>query len=218
MTRPGRPLQNRVDPFGALVATAARGTLMGNRGGRFHLPGKLPGTRRWASRQWIACVCAFKGRHRAVWGDGYTEVFFLDEVTALAAGHRPCFECRRTDALAFRSAFVAGTTRPLPRVAEMDAVLHAQRGAAGGRAAEPVRLANLPDGTMISRAGNALALLHQHLLPWSDAGYGVPVAAKPEDLVTALTPAAIIRCLQSGYSPRWHASVGQYFGETLSSS
>src|SRR3982750_3662131 len=94
-------LQNRVDPFGELIATQARGTLFGNRGGRFHRDDRTLGKRRWASRQWICCVLAFKGRHRAVWGRGYTELFFLDEVTALAAGHRPCFECRRTAARTF---------------------------------------------------------------------------------------------------------------------
>ena len=100
-----RPLQNRVDPYGALVAVNARGALMGNRGGRFHRPDQTLGRRRWASRQWISCLCAFQGRHRSVWGDSYTELFFLDEPTALAAGHRPCFVCRRADAEAFRRAF-----------------------------------------------------------------------------------------------------------------
>src|SRR3982750_3317937 len=94
-------LQNRVNPFGELIAAPSRGTLFGNRGGRFHRDDHTPGTRRWASRQWICCVLDFKGRHRQVWGRGYTELFFLDEVTALAAGHRPCFECRRADAKTF---------------------------------------------------------------------------------------------------------------------
>jgi hypothetical protein len=92
------PLQNRVDPFGALFATPARGLLMGNRGGRLHDAQRKLGTRRWASKQWICCVLDFNEWHRKVWGDSYTELFFLDEVTALAAGHRPCFERRRKDA------------------------------------------------------------------------------------------------------------------------
>ena len=106
------PLANRVDPSGAIQAVAARGTLMGNRGGRIHLAadpetgeGPRLGRRRWASRQWICCVLAFKGRRRQVMGPGYTELFFLDEATALAAGHRPCFECRRAEALAFAEAW-----------------------------------------------------------------------------------------------------------------
>src|SRR6187402_1000209 len=122
------PLQNRVDPFGELFADAARGTLFGNRGGRFHRDDRILGRRRWVSRQWICCVLDFKNRRRDVWGRYYTELFFLDEVTALAAGHRPCFECRRKDAETF-----AGTWRQVfrlrtrPRAAEMDERLHAER-------------------------------------------------------------------------------------------
>ena len=95
------PLQNRVNPFGELCAFSARGLFMGNRGGRFHTDAKTLTARRWASRQWICCVLEFKGRRRDVWGSSYTELFFLDEPTAFAAGHRPCFECRRRDAEAF---------------------------------------------------------------------------------------------------------------------
>ncbi len=100
-----RPLQNRVDPFGALHAVIERGMFMGNRGGKIHRPDRTLTSRRWTSRRWIICVCDFKDRHRVVWGDGYTELFFLDEPTALAAGHRPCFECQREKARAFQSAF-----------------------------------------------------------------------------------------------------------------
>src|SRR5262245_40798045 len=82
------PLQNRVSPFGELCAFCARGLFMGNRGGRFHTEAKTLRSRRWASRQWICCVLDFKGRRRDVWGRFYTELFFLDEPTALAAGHR----------------------------------------------------------------------------------------------------------------------------------
>src|SRR5947199_10356022 len=93
------PLQNRVTPFGELIAISARGTMFGNRGGRFHRDDRTLGARRWASRQWICCVLSFKGRRHSVWGPtSYTDLFFLDEVTALAAGHRPCFECLRADA------------------------------------------------------------------------------------------------------------------------
>src|SRR6201995_2502538 len=99
------PLQNRIDPFGELFATPARGTMFGNRGGRIHTDGTRLTKTRWPSRQWICCLLDFKGRQRDVWGRYYTELFFLDEVTALAAGHRPCFECRRTDAEAFAEAW-----------------------------------------------------------------------------------------------------------------
>ena len=120
------PLQTRITPFGELIADPARGLFMGNRGGRIHGADRKLTARRWASRQWICCRLDFKGRHRTVWGDSYTELFFLDEVTALAAGHRPCFECRRADALAFTDAW-ARTCGHHPRAAEMDATLHAER-------------------------------------------------------------------------------------------
>jgi hypothetical protein len=114
-----RPLQNRVDPFGQLVATPARGMLLGNRGGKFYRDDRTLGRRRWASKQWIACVCAFKDRKRAVWGGGYTQLFFLDEITALAAGHRPCFECRRAEAESFRACFSRDRRLSAP---QMDAI------------------------------------------------------------------------------------------------
>ena len=119
------PLPNRVDPFGDLFATPARGTLFGNRGGKFHRDDKTLGSRRWVSRQWICCVLKFKGRQRNVWGRYYTELFFLDEVTAFAAGHRPCFECRRQDAERFAVLFSGKKQRASADA--MDRVLHAER-------------------------------------------------------------------------------------------
>ena len=122
------PLPNRVDPFGELFAAPARGTLMGNRGGRIHDDRRQLGARRWASKQWICCRLDFKDRHRTVWGDGYTELFFLDEVTAFAAGHRPCFECRRKDAERFAALF-AGADPSSARPRESgDPVLDSRKG------------------------------------------------------------------------------------------
>jgi hypothetical protein len=194
------PLQNRVDPFGALHAVAARGALMGNRGGRFHGDDKTLGNRRWAGRRWIACLCAFKGHRRTVWGAGYTELFFLDEVTALAGGHRPCFECRREDALAFRAAFAGGGA---PGADEMDAVLHNERLASGGRA-RTARLGALPDGAMAVIDGAPYAMRAGCLLPWSFAGYGAALLLRAEISVNVLTPPSILAALRAGYSPLWH--------------
>src|SRR5260370_7694160 len=119
------PPQSRVPPVGEFVAVASRGLLMGNRGGGWHRDDRTLGARRWVSRAWICCVTQFKGRHRAVWANGYTELFFLDEPTALAAGHRPCFECRRRDAVAFAASWAAARHASVPpRAAEMDPVLH----------------------------------------------------------------------------------------------
>ena len=102
------PLQNRVTPFGEFIVTPSRGTLFGNRGGRLHDAQRKLTARRWTSKAWICCKLDFNDRHRDVWGDSYTELFFLDEVTAFAAGHRPCFECRRKDAERFAALFSGG--------------------------------------------------------------------------------------------------------------
>src|SRR4051812_42256843 len=146
------PLQNRVDPFGELIATPARGTLFGNRGGRFHRDDRTLGKRRSASRQWICCVLRFKGRHRKVWGRGYTELFFLDEVTALAAGHRPCFECRRADAKAFAQNWARAKSIPIPHAPEMDIVLQSERLDGRVKRTHEMRIADLPDGAMLALA------------------------------------------------------------------
>jgi hypothetical protein len=191
------PLQNRVDPWGALAAVPSRGALMGNRGGRIHDTQQKLGRRRWASKRWIACEMSFKGRHRTIWGDSYTEVFFLDEVTALAAGHRPCFECRRAEA----KAFLAG--RPL---AEFDRQLHAERTGDRPFAA----LADVPDGAMVEMADAAFARFGSRLLRWSFEGYTQATEIDESRRVKLLTPPAITAILKDGYQPRWHQSAKQW--------
>lgn len=194
-----RPLQNRVDPFGAFHATVARGSLMGNRGGRLHRDDRTLGRRRWTSKRWIACRCEFKGRRREVWGDGYTELFFLDEPTALAAGHRPCFECRREAAKAFLAAFPRA-----PRNADaMDEILHAERLIGRDKRLWRSRLGDLPDGAMIAIDGRAHALRDGNLLPWSFAGYEGPVAGDASLEVAVLTPPSMVAAIIAGYRPLW---------------
>ena len=202
-----RPLQNRVDPFGELHSTPARGTLMGNRGGRFHDDRKELGGRRWAGRRWISCVCEFRGRHREIWSDGYTELFFLDEITALAAGHRPCFECRRSEALDFARAMARGVSGSAPlRADAMDAILDAERRRSRTKRVHMARLDSLPDGAMVAVAGKPFALRGGKLMPWRFTGYGE--AVPPADNIEAvlLTPPSATRALAAGYSPRWHTT------------
>lgn len=196
------PLQNRVDPFGEIVAIAARGTLMGNRGGHFHRDDKTLGRRRFASKQWICCVLDFKNRQREVMGAGYTELFFLDEVTGFAAGHRPCFECRRKDALAFAECW----SKPRPSAPEMDAVLHLQRLDGRARRLHRLPFEKLPDGAIISLDGAAFAIRGDTLLPWSPSGYTTPRARQAVSIADVLTPPAILAVLRAGYPPRWHPS------------
>ena len=206
------PLQNRVDPFGELNAVAARGLLFGNRGGRFHRDDRTLTRRRWTSRMWICCRLAFKGRHRTVWGQSYTELFFLDEPTALAAGHRPCFECRRADALAFAAAWARGhRLAASPRAPAMDAVLHEQRLDGRAKRRHRVTLDDLPDGAMVApieHPDRALAVRGSALLPWTAAGYGAPQARPRGIAVDLLTPPAIVAALAAGYRPHWHPSAG----------
>jgi hypothetical protein len=144
-----------------------------------------------------------------VWGRGYTELFFLDEVTALAAGHRPCFECRRHDAQAFAAAWARSRKlRRPPRPAEMDDVLHRER--VDGRAKRRHRIAfdDLPDGAMVALDDAAWAVRGNALLRWSHSGYD---ARRPRPRNTAadvLTPPAILHVLAAGYAPHWHPSAG----------
>jgi hypothetical protein len=202
------PLQNRVTPFGDIVAIAQCGLFTGNRG-ILHEPGtKRLSRRRWATKAWITCLCAFRGRRREVMGGrSWTELFFLDEATALAAGHRPCFYCRRADAVAFRDAWARGNGEPVPRAAEMDAALHRER--LDGRIKRthplPGRADELPDGAMVAAGGGSFVVARSRLLQWSEAGYRAPASAFPEDL-RLLTPPSTVRALMAGYRVVLHPS------------
>ena len=201
------PLQNRVDPFGELIAVSARGTRFGNRGGRFHTDAKSLTRRRFVSRAWICCVLEFKNRQRDVWGRYYTELFFLDEVTALAAGHRPCFECRRKEAERFAECWrQARGLKRRPRAPEMDVVLHRERldGSVKRRHRRPV--ADLPDGAMIARGEGVFAVGFGRLLRWTPAGYSEREPRPRGGVVDVLTPPTMLAVLAEGYQPRWHPS------------
>lgn len=198
------PLQSRVSPFGELFASPARGMLMGNRGGRLHDARRRLGARRWSSKQWICCVLDFNDRHRKVWGDSYTELFFLDEVTAFAAGHRPCFECRRKDAERFAALFSGGKQRA--RAGAMDEALHAERLDGKAKRTHRRALDVLPDGAMIATDGEAFAVRGKRLLRWSPQGYAATKARPRGIQVDVLTPPSILKVLAAGYQPRWHPS------------
>lgn len=198
------PLQNRVDPFGAIHAVADRGALMGNRGIIHDASTRTLTGKRWTSRAWIICLCRFKQRRRAVMAPGtYTELFFLDEATALAAGHRPCFECQRMRATAFASAFAMGQGRDGMRAAEIDRVLHGERLAAGkaATALSPADIASLPDGAMVAAAGAACLLQAGRLHAWSFGGYARAIDHSQigGDRFTLITPPATIAAMRSGY-------------------
>jgi hypothetical protein len=201
------PLQNRVTPFGELIAVPARGTLFGNRGGRFHTDAKTLTARRWASRQWICCVLDFKGRQRDVWGRFYTELFFLDEPTALAAGHRPCFECRRKEAEDFAEHWrVAHRLRRRPYAFEMDEVLHRERLQGRSKRLHRRGIDGLPDGAFVAVREDAFAVRGDRILRWTPKRYDAEKPRPRGGTVDVLTPPAILAVLSAGYKPRWHPS------------
>ena len=205
------PLQNRVLPDGEIVALAARGTFMGNRGGAIHND-RREIVRPYASRRWIACVLEFKGRRRVVMSPGrYTELFFLDEATALAAGHRPCAECRRARFREFRQARrCAAQIRPeeFLYADEMDEELHRARIDRQRRKVTcQAALHELPDGCFVEIGGAKYLVWGNALALWSPEGY-TEKHPRPEELTVAvLTPEPIVRCLRHGYRPEVHQSI-----------
>jgi hypothetical protein len=152
-------------------------------------------------------VTEFNNRHRKVWGDSYTELFFLDEVTALAAGHRPCFECRRRDAETFATLFAGGKKRA--RAGAMDEALHRERLDGKAKRMHRRQLDTLPDGAMIALAGEAFAVRGNHLLRWTPKGYTAS-RSRPRGLeADVLTPPSISKVLTAGFSPLWHPSAAE---------
>lgn len=177
---------------------------MGNRGGRLHDSEQTLTTRRWVNRAWICCKLEFNDRHRKVWGNGYTELFFLDDVTAFAAGHRPCFECRRKDAERFALLFSGKKQRA--SAAAMDQILHAERLDGKAKRSHRAKLDTLPDGAMISLDGQAFAVQGNRLLCWAPGGYSQS-RSRPDGIeVDVLTPQSIVTVLRRGYVPLWHSS------------
>lgn len=187
-------LQNRVLATGEIVADPARGLFMGNRGGCLHDGQRQLGRARWKGRAWITCLLAFKGRRRELMAPGqYTELFFLDEAVALAAGHRPCAECRRTDFKAFQAA-LGGVRAP-----EMDASLHVARLDGRGQRRFVADVLDVPDGTIVDVQGPHLKWQGQ-LHPCSAAGYGA-ARSVGAGMVSVMTPAPTVEALRAGYVP-----------------
>jgi hypothetical protein len=201
------PLQNRVTPSGEIVSTPQRGLFTGNRG-IIHDPAtKTLLNRRWSSRAWITCTCEFRGRRRDVMATrSWTELFFLDEATAFAAGHRPCFYCRRDDANAFRAAWEAGNGRSGVRAPEMDAVLHRER--LDGRNKRlhelPMPLHALPDGVMVQAGKDSYLIAHGRALLWTWDGYREVRDALSD--AALLTPPSTLGAFVAGYRPVLHPS------------
>jgi len=200
------PRQNRVTPFGEIVAVPERGAWTGNRGCLHDDQGRL-GRARWRSPAWIACRLDWKGWRRPIMAPGrWTELFFLDEATAFAAGHRPCAYCRREDFRRFARA-VAGDGA-LPRAPAIDRQLHAERLDGKAKRLALHCLGDLPDGAMLAQDGAAWLVWRGALRRWSPAGYGERRAADPDRIVEALTPALTMAAMRGGYFPQVHATAG----------
>jgi hypothetical protein len=198
------PLRNRVTPEGEIVADPARGTLMGNRGRLHGVDGRF-GAALWTTKAWIACALAFRGRRREIMAPGsFTELFFLDEATAFAAGHRPCAECRRAAYRGFRAHWEGAFG--LARAPEIDAALHAARVRRDrSKVTFDAAAETLPDGTMIRTATGPALILGPALLPWGPGGYGAP-RPRPRGAVTVLTTAPVVALFRAGLRPGLHPS------------
>ena len=203
------PRQNRVTPDGTLIAVPDRGLFWGNRGALHDPAGRL--IRYSRGRAWAICVLEFKGRRRQLWAPGrLTELFFLDEATGLAAGHRPCGECRYRDYQAFKRAWAGAFGGGGPGVAQIDARLHADRLVRPGvRRSYSARLSSLPDGVMVSVGGTPSLVWGGGLLAWTPGGYRSSGQSPAEDTVTVVTPRATVAVLAAGYRPVIHPSAGE---------
>jgi len=196
------PLQNRVTPFGEIVAVPERGLFTGNRG-IIHDPAtRTLLRRRWTTKAWICCTLDWRGRRRVPMAQqGWTELFFLDEATAFAAGHRPCFYCRRERAVAFRDAWGKARGITHPKAPEMDAVLHEERIENRRKKLHPP--GELPDGTMVAAGAEAYMMLGGRKRRWRVSGYDAPEDVAIDRLIT---PPSIVAAFAAGYRPALHPS------------
>ena len=203
-----RPLRNRVTPAGELIATEHRGTMYGNRGVLHNE--NLALVRRYQVRRWLACVLEFRGRRRPIMRPRrYPELFFLDEAVALAAGHRPCAECRHAAYQSFRTAWAAARALPAkPAADDIDQVLHGQRRLAdGARVTYPALLSEQPDGVFIVHDEEFWLANDGGLNRWTPAGYTDRID-QFDGPAAVLTPRATVEAIRAGYRPLVPAASG----------
>jgi hypothetical protein len=199
-------LQNRVDPEGNIIRTSARGAWMGNRG-ILHDENQNV-LRVFKLKAWITCVLEFRGRKRSVMAPNrYTELFFLDEATAFSAGHRPCFECRRQDAVRFKTYWVMGNPEygfdEHTPIGEIDNILHRERIAPkGAKVTHEEDIAGLPDGSCIRWQGRPAVVAGEKLFFWSPSGYEQAVPRPSSGIAAVLTPVSIVNAFRAGYAPQ----------------
>jgi hypothetical protein len=199
-------LQNRVDPQGNIISNSARGAWMGNRG-QLHGKGKEI-LRPFKLQAWITCLLQFKGWHRQVMSPNlYTELFFLDEATAFAAGHRPCAECRREDYKRFKLCWIKGNPiygfTEKTSIREIDQILHAERiDKQGNKVTFETTGEDLPNGTFIQLNNKPYLLMHDQIFMWTPYGYETGQPLPSSSVVTLLTPKSTINAFRAGYTPQ----------------
>lgn len=208
------PLQNRIDPWGQFHAHPSRiSTRMGNRGILHDGDNKI--VRPWAHKGWVSCLMSFNGIERKPFSAGhYSELFFLDEATAFAAGHRPCSYCQRTRSHEFRDAWLEANVadsaaRESMRLPDIDKALHIERAMrGGGKVTFDAPIFELSVGTIFEYEDSAYLLTSRGALPWSFGGYGAPQAINNELRVRVLTPRSIVNAFRLGFLPIMHESAG----------
>jgi hypothetical protein len=202
------PFQNRVDPWGRIIATPERGALMGNRGNLHNNHQEI--IRSYQTKRWIICKLSFKGRRRKIMSPGlYTELFFLDEATAFSAGHRPCAECQRSRYEEFKKMWLSanrGAENENVSIDEVDAVLHRERFEKGAKVTYKAKRSDLPDGTFFSWDGDAYLVYSGGIYRWSFSGYTPADGLAFPVEVDVLTPRSIVRTFESGFLPGVHPS------------
>ena len=208
------PLQNRVTPFGEIVAVPHRGTMMGNRGIIHDPHARRLLSRRWQHRAWVCCVLAYKDHRHPIMGKShYTELFFLDEVTAFAAGHRPCAFCRRADFGSFLRAWAEGLSLPAAqaRAPLLDRRLHRERTTRNRiQITHRAELGELPDGTFVRIDDRAWLVMGSRLLRWTAARYDLTRKRLDRATVEVLTPRSTVAAFAHGYRPRLHPSAAAH--------
>ena len=199
-------LQNRVDPFGNIITTKARGAWMGNRGILHNDEQQI--IRSFKLKAWITCKLEFNGRKRSVMSPNrYTELFFLDEATSFAAGHRPCFECRRNDYQHFKSLWIKGNPDyhfdEKTSITKIDDILHKERiDRSKTKVTYNGNVEELPDGSFVLFDGKSYLILDQKMYLWSPFGYDKTNVLPMPDRLTILTPRSIINAFRVGYLPQ----------------
>ena len=198
------PARNRVTPFGDIVAAAGRGAWMGNRGRLHEGTDSRDIVRDHQNKSWLTCALSFKGRRLPQWQPGhYTQLFFLDEAVAFAAGHRPCAECRRSDYNAYRTAWSATHGRRSVRAKEMDEQLHRERRPAGAasRPRHDMDWQDVPDGVFVALEQGPAVVVRDHVAVWdgTDNTYRQHLPRPRSGTASVITPPSNVEVLRAGY-------------------